>query len=515
MITIDFLPVAGGEMMAAPMQNGPNENFAVDLESILQSDPLAGLGGDPGGTKLPEEVSEEADMPPDEEDTTARDMGAAWQALLMMKAQMDTAPPDIPPEEDIAIGAIADTGEAIPEEGDGIQLEGFEILEEPIEIELSEGIPKDAQPQDRANENAQEPDMSQTASSEKEQPEIQVHGKQQPVAGILEGVEKNSTMEGEQDFGSILKDVEVTVTKEPERQAADMEMAQPPPMRETAPVQPDDQEISPQEAEIGIPAQVVNIEEDSLENAPIGQSKSIFTAQEGQEEAPTDAVFHAPEEAASDAEPDTESGTKQGMQKDTASETKAPETAKTAKADTGQTVEFNIFAQNIQPVQKEEGIEQQVLELISDRADIQAADQIVQAAEFALMDDKQEVKLRLAPESLGDVHITLTNTTGGLTAKIVAENPETQQLLASQIYQLEEQLKTRGVEVIDMEVSYMPDLTQQEQSQGDLQFARRHETAGLQRGRRGIDSYDFAVEQEIAQAAALAMRETSSVEFSA
>ncbi len=216
-------------------------------------------------------------------------------------------------------------------------------------------------------------------------------------------------------------------------------------------------------------------------------------------EGETDAVFHLPEKK-QDASPDTGKGMGQ--------ETGKKETTDMPEEIPAQT-SFPLEA----PQMETKG---DVAHVAFTKPDAPPAEQVILATQLAVEDGKQEIRLKLAPASLGDLHITLTNTEGGLTAKIVAESPETQALLSSQLYQLEEQLKVRGIEVVDMDISCMQDMTE-EGFQGQWQSGEQPRKMARIGRLRASGAYAMPARDitGVAGTGARSLRDTSSVEFSA
>ncbi len=72
----------------------------------------------------------------------------------------------------------------------------------------------------------------------------------------------------------------------------------------------------------------------------------------------------------------------------------------------------------------------------------------------AVMTGKQEISLQLKPDTLGGLLIRLTMTEDGLKAQVRTSNQEVQQLVTAEIVQLEENLRARGIQVVEMDVIY-------------------------------------------------------------
>ncbi len=76
------------------------------------------------------------------------------------------------------------------------------------------------------------------------------------------------------------------------------------------------------------------------------------------------------------------------------------------------------------------------------------------AANKLELGDKREIKIRLKPEELGTVEITLIkNSEGTIEARFVTDNPQTQHLLDQTLAQLRESLENSGMKVGSLETS--------------------------------------------------------------
>lgn len=79
-------------------------------------------------------------------------------------------------------------------------------------------------------------------------------------------------------------------------------------------------------------------------------------------------------------------------------------------------------------------------------------EQIVDKAKLAVDDFKQEIKISLKPEILGDVVLKMETAKEGITTKIMVDNYKTKELIEANLYQLKEEMKENGLEIKAFEV---------------------------------------------------------------
>ncbi|MBS4536050.1 flagellar hook-length control protein FliK [Clostridium sp. D2Q-14] len=99
-------------------------------------------------------------------------------------------------------------------------------------------------------------------------------------------------------------------------------------------------------------------------------------------------------------------------------------------------------------------INNKVTELSSNSFDeFDIINQVKEKITFSDMGDMQVAKIKLKPESLGEVSIKLSIQDGNITGKISVENQEVKQLLVNNIDQLKESFLTKGINVEGFNVS--------------------------------------------------------------
>ena len=78
--------------------------------------------------------------------------------------------------------------------------------------------------------------------------------------------------------------------------------------------------------------------------------------------------------------------------------------------------------------------------------------QIVDQVKFDLSENKNEMKLTLKPESLGEMTMNVEVAKDGIIAKIMVDNYRTKEIIEGNIFQLKEGIKNTGMEIKTVEV---------------------------------------------------------------
>ena len=140
--------------------------------------------------------------------------------------------------------------------------------------------------------------------------------------------------------------------------------------------------------------------------------------------------------------------------------------------------------------------------------------QIVQAVQIETAQDSCTFNLQLKPEALGKVQIELILTKEGLSAQIKASDAAAKGLIVAELDTLQQALKDKGIQVVQMEVLY--DQTMQDmahfsfsQNRRDAQGSPVYATVTAQ------NSDADSIEASIEALTASSMYETASVEYSA
>ena len=80
-------------------------------------------------------------------------------------------------------------------------------------------------------------------------------------------------------------------------------------------------------------------------------------------------------------------------------------------------------------------------------------DQIMDYMKVAVKPEMTSLEMQLHPESLGTLHIQITNREGAVTAQFIAQNESVKAALESQVMELKENLEQQGVKVEAVEVT--------------------------------------------------------------
>lgn len=79
-------------------------------------------------------------------------------------------------------------------------------------------------------------------------------------------------------------------------------------------------------------------------------------------------------------------------------------------------------------------------------------EQIVESVKVAIDDFKQEIKISLKPEILGELIVKMQMERGSLLARIMVDNYKTKELVEANLYQLRQEMEDNGLEIKTFEV---------------------------------------------------------------
>src|SRR5690606_35243978 len=79
-------------------------------------------------------------------------------------------------------------------------------------------------------------------------------------------------------------------------------------------------------------------------------------------------------------------------------------------------------------------------------------EQLVEKVQIREGIDKQEVKVKLKPDYLGDLILKLESKAGSIEAKIFVDNYRTKEIIEAGLFQLKEEFKENGIEIKTIEV---------------------------------------------------------------
>lgn len=94
--------------------------------------------------------------------------------------------------------------------------------------------------------------------------------------------------------------------------------------------------------------------------------------------------------------------------------------------------------------------------------------QIVEEAKLNLDDFKQEIRLKLKPEILGELMLKMEMEKGSILAKIMVDNYRTKEIIEANLYQLKEDMRENGLDIKTFEV--FVGTNEDFEREGDLDF---------------------------------------------
>lgn len=131
-----------------------------------------------------------------------------------------------------------------------------------------------------------------------------------------------------------------------------------------------------------------------------------------------------------------------------ANQEKDVETTSSAQTDHPiETAHTKVFAEHMEePADIQKGNVQEAKEAFFGK--------LVEQVRTAVSNEKQELFIQLKPEHLGGLAIALSMTEKGLTAKLATSSHEVQSMLNSDLVAMQEALREKGINVVQMEVIY-------------------------------------------------------------
>ena len=94
-------------------------------------------------------------------------------------------------------------------------------------------------------------------------------------------------------------------------------------------------------------------------------------------------------------------------------------------------------------------IENNVLQEVDKK---EVIEQIVNKAKLIVDDNKQEIRIKLKPEILGELILKMEVVKGDVLAKVMVDNYKTKELIEANLFQLKEDMKENGLEIKTFEV---------------------------------------------------------------
>lgn len=139
------------------------------------------------------------------------------------------------------------------------------------------------------------------------------------------------------------------------------------------------------------------------------------------------------------------------------------------------------FMENLNQVQVQSRVEYQADGIkIVDVSEI--ANQILEKIRVVIKPDQTSMEMKLNPDNLGKVNLSVQSKAGQLTAQFVVESEVAKEAIESQLFQLRESLNQQGVKVEAIEVtvaSYNFDQDTQTNQGGQSEEKKNHKTQGI------------------------------------
>lgn len=137
---------------------------------------------------------------------------------------------------------------------------------------------------------------------------------------------------------------------------------------------------------------------------------------------------------------------------ETVAQKDAPKQEDTGKNSESPFMENSYQAQNVeQQAQALKAAEAEKAFLMTDTQEIM--DQILDYMKVSVKPELTSLEMQLHPESLGTLHIQISNKEGAVTAQFIAQNESVRAVLESQMMELRENLEQQGVKVEAVEVT--------------------------------------------------------------
>ena len=125
-------------------------------------------------------------------------------------------------------------------------------------------------------------------------------------------------------------------------------------------------------------------------------------------------------------------------------------------------------------------------------------DQIVNKAKFILDDNKQEIKIKLKPEILGELMLKMEVEKGSVLAKIMVDNYRTKELIEANLYQLKQDMKENGLEIKTFEVFVGSNNDFDKENRKEFDFNQKRGKLKIKNPKlKDIETYDESIKENI------------------
>lgn len=120
-------------------------------------------------------------------------------------------------------------------------------------------------------------------------------------------------------------------------------------------------------------------------------------------------------------------------------------------------------------------------------------EQIVEKAKLIVDDNKQEIRIKLKPEILGELILKMEVEKGSLLAKVLVDNYRTKELLEANLYQFKEEMKDNGLEIKTFEVFVGTNEDFERENRKEFYLNKKPSKLKIKNNRsKGIEIYDEA-----------------------
>ncbi len=125
-------------------------------------------------------------------------------------------------------------------------------------------------------------------------------------------------------------------------------------------------------------------------------------------------------------------------------------------------------------------------------------DQIVNKAKFILDDNKQEIKIKLKPEILGELMLKMEVEKGSVLAKIMVDNYRTKELIEANLYQLKQDMKENGLDIKTFEVFVGSNNDFDKENRKEFDFNQKRGKLKIKNPKlKDIETYDESIKENI------------------
>lgn len=124
--------------------------------------------------------------------------------------------------------------------------------------------------------------------------------------------------------------------------------------------------------------------------------------------------------------------------------------------------------------------------------------QIVNKAKLIVDDNKQEIRIKLKPEILGELMLKMEVQKESVLAKIMVDNYRTKELIEANLYQLKQDMKENGLEIKTFEVFVGSNEDFERENRQEFNFKQKRGNLKIKNEKlKGIKSYNESTTEDI------------------